>query len=58
MPLRKKNKIPFTYEIIMDEVGRLLHFIGIAAFYDLDVNLSVNRKGPSLWSWYSLLAVC
>jgi hypothetical protein len=41
----------------MEGVGRLLHFISIAAFYDLDVNLSGKRKGPSFSSWSSLLAV-
>jgi hypothetical protein len=56
MPLRNKTKNPFTHEIITEEVGRLLQSVSIAAFYELDVNLSEKGKGPSLWSWSSLLA--
>jgi hypothetical protein len=36
----KENKNPFKHEIIKEEVGRLLHSVSIAAFYDLDVKLS------------------
>jgi hypothetical protein len=55
--IAKENLNPFAHEIIMEEVGSLLHVISIVAFYDLDVNLMEKMKGPNLWSWSSLLAV-